>query len=110
MMCMFTCVYMCEEIIENGLKSFFDEKEVYLPFFFVRLVRVSVHSGAVSCTFSSQISQMPLCFGTVGLVSCTIGFLVRLVILSVLLAYLCVQLVTHIVQMVKHSVQMDVIT
>ena len=107
---MFACVYRCEEIIENGLKSFFDEKEVYLPFFFVRLVRVSVHSGAVSCTFSSQISQMPLCFGTVGLVSCTIGFLVRLVILSVLLAYFYVQLVTHTVQMGRHPVQMEVIT
>ena len=103
-------VYMYEENIENGLKSFFDEKEVYLPFFFVRLVRVSVHSGAVSCTFSSHISQMPLCFGTFGWVSCTIGFLVRLVLLSVRLVNLCVHMATHTVQLVKHPVQMEVIT
>ena len=97
MICVFGCVYMYTENIENGLKSFFDEMEDYLPFFFVRLVKVSVHSDSVSCTFTSHFSQMPLCFGTFGLVYCTIGFLVRLVLLSVLLAYHYVQLVAHTV-------------
>lgn len=90
MICVCGYVYRLNENIENGLKSFFCGMEDYLPFSIVRLVKVPVHSGGVSCTFSPHFSQMPLCSCTFGFWSCTIGVPVRLVTLVVLLvAVLC---------------------
>ena len=96
-------VYIGNENKENGLNSFFLEKEVFLPFSFVRLGMVLVHSPTVSCTVRPKISQMPYGFCTVGLSFCAVGYNVRLPLFLV-------HLVAYIVQLVYYYVQMDVET
>ena len=70
---------------KNGFKAFFFEKKVYLPFSLVHLVKVFVHSGLLSCTFTFKFVQklqgfvhlpnvfvhLHLC--TVGYISCTLA-------------------------------------
>ena len=81
------CVYLYgeNEKYENGLNRFFFDLEDYLPFSFVQLVRVFVHSDPVFCTFGFIFVQMvkhfvqlvkvfvQLLFCTLGSICCTIG-------------------------------------
>lgn len=107
-MCSF--VYIENENIENGLNVLFLEKEVYLPFSFVQLGMVNVHSDSGFCTVNFHFLQMPTGFCTFGLLFCTLDFLVHLHILCVLMGAFIVRLVTHTVQLVNYYVQMDGIT
>jgi hypothetical protein len=81
------CVYLYgeNEKYENGSLVSFLEKEFSLPFSFVQLGMVSVHSAPCFCTFTLHFVQMlkhivhlvecfvQLLFCTVGYVCCTIG-------------------------------------
>lgn len=81
-------MYLCiveNEKYENGSLSFFFEKKNYLPFSFVQLGMVSVHSDPNFCTFTLHFVQMlgkivqllkvfvQLHFCTIGYVCCTFG-------------------------------------
>ena len=107
-MCPF--VYSGNENSENGLNSLFLENKDYLPFSFVQLGIVFVHSGRCFCTFTLDFVQMPNGFCTVGLSNCTVGFLVRLVQVYVHLVSFLVHLATHNVHMPCYLVQMGVKT
>lgn len=80
------CLCIVEnEKYENGSLSFFFEKEFSLPFSFVQLGMVSVHSGPNFCTFTLHFVQklkqivhlvrlfVHLHFCIIGYVCCTIG-------------------------------------
>ena len=80
------CLCMVEnEKYENGSLTFFLEKGFYLPFSFVQLGMVSVHSDHCFCTFPLHFVQklkqivhlvgwfVQLHFCTIGYVCCTIG-------------------------------------
>lgn len=72
-------VCICEnENIENGLEVLFLDLESSLPFSFVHLPMVSVHSGHCFCTFDVIFVQKPHDFSQlvavfVQLLLCTIG-------------------------------------
>lgn len=91
---------------ENGLKSFFLEKKDYLPFSYVQLVKVSVHSGRCFCTFTCEFVLLPICACAVGYVVCTLAFYVHLACLFVRLVRYVVHLVKVLVHLVKHYVQL----
>lgn len=79
------------ENIENGLKCSFFEKGLSLPFSFVHLPNIHVHSGKCFCTFTMKSVHSLLDF-------------VHLVMSFVHLQ--CVQLVTYYVQLAIVSVQL----
>lgn len=91
---------------ENGLKSFFLEKKDYMPFSYVQLVKVSVHSGRCFCTFTCEFVLLPICGCAVGYVVCTLAFYVHLACLFVRLVRCVVHLVKVLVHLVKHYVQL----
>lgn len=104
---MLVCVSENQKV-KNGLKSLFFEKKTYLPFSYVQLVMVPVHSDRSSCTFTCDSVHLPLWFGTFGYHVCTLAFLVQLVNVIVHLSLCIVQLVNLIVHLLLFPVQMDV--
>ena len=71
-------VYNENENIENGLNPLFFNLKMYLPFSFVQLGMVSVHSGSSFCTFRFIFVQkvrqfVHLVYTFVQLLFCTVG-------------------------------------
>ena len=85
---MFVCV-SGNENFKNGLKSFFLDKECFLPFSLVQMPIFSVHSDSGFCTFRIDYCTFRTLFFAVGFVFCTFGFCTLGLIFSTLGTLTC---------------------
>ena len=101
------CVRVSEnQKFKNGLKSFILKNKDSLPFSYVHLVKVFVHSGRCLCTFTCDSVLLSIGGCAVGYLFCTVAFYVQLVQVSVHLPLSIVHLVRCLVQLVNYTVQL----